>query len=106
MTFDELLALMRSTGLPFAAAGWATAPEGDYGTIAYRAFDPQFADDRVVYIEREATVVLQAAGDGEQSAALIQTALHTVDGTVTWWLESVDYSEETGHNVWIWGLLL
>lgn len=106
MTFEELLALMRSTGLPFAAAGWAQPPESDYGTVAYRAFDPQFADGKVVYIEREATVVLQSRDSGEASARLIEAKMHTVDETVTWWLESVDYSKETGHNVWIWGLLL
>lgn len=106
MTFEELLALMRSTGIPFAAAGWAEAPENDYGTVAYRAFDPQFADDKVVYIEREATVVLRSRTSGEASAKLIETKLHSVDERITWWLESVDYSPETGHNVWIWGMLL
>lgn len=106
MSFDELLELMRKTGLPFAAAGWSKQPEGDYGTLSYRAFDPQFADDKVVYIEREATVVLQSCDSGEESAKLIETALRTVERSVTWWLESVDYSEETGRCVWIWGLLL
>lgn len=106
MSFDELLALMRSTGLPFAAAGWSKPPETDYGTVAYRAFDPQFADNKVVYIEREATVVLQSSDSGEESAKVIETALHSMDDHITWWLESVDYSEETGKNVWIWGLLL
>lgn len=106
MTFDELLALMRSTGLPFAAAGWAEAPQSDYGTVAYRAFDPQFADNKVVYIEREATIVLQSRRGGEASAKLIEDKLHNMDDHITWWLESVDYDETTGLNVWSWGLLL
>lgn len=107
MTFEELLQLMRSTGIPFAAAGWAKRPKtGDYGTVAYRAFDPQFADDKVAYIEREATIVLQSRTDGEANAKLIEEKLHTMDDHITWWLESVDYDETTGLNVWIWGLLL
>lgn len=106
MSFEELLALMRETGIPFAAAGWSKTPESDYGTVSYRAFDPQFADDKVVYIEREATVVLQSRDSGEASAKLIEAKLHSVDDEVTWWLESADYDESTKKTVWIWGLLL
>lgn len=107
MSFNELLELMRSTGLPFVAAAWSEPPEtGDYGTVRYRAFDPQFADDKVVYIERTASVVLESRDSGEASAKLIERKLHTVDDTVTWWLESVDYDEETGLSVWEWAMLL
>lgn len=107
MSFDELLELMRSTGLAFAAAGWATPPEtGDYGTVRYRAFDPQFADDKVVYIERTAEVRLESRDSGEDSAKLIEAKLHTVDDDVTWWLESADYDEDTGLSVWEWAMLL
>lgn len=107
MSFDELLELMRSTGIAFIAAGWATPPEtGDYGTVRYRVFDPQFADDKVVYIERTAEVRLESRDSGEASAKLIEAKLHTVDETVTWWLESVDYDEETGLSVWEWAMLL
>lgn len=106
MSLEELLELLRSTGIPFAEAGWDEAPDCDYGTVRYRAFDPQFADDKVVYIEQEATVILQSRGKGENSKKLIQEKLRTVEDTVTWWLESVDYSTNTGHNVWIWGILL
>lgn len=106
MSLNELVDLLRSTGIPFQPAGWAKPPKTDYGTVAYRAFDPQFADDKVVYIEREATVVLQSNDSGEASAKLIETALRSVEDNVTWWLESVDYSEDTHKNVWIWGLLL
>lgn len=106
MTFEEMLELMRSTGIPFAAAGWSKEPESDYGTVKYRAFDPQFANDKVVYIEQEATVTLQSRDSGESSAKLIEEKLHTVDETVTWWLESVDYDDDTGKSVWIWAMLL
>ena len=107
MSFEELLELMRSTGIAFAAAGWAKPPEtGDYGTVRYRAFDPQFADDKVVYIERTAEVMMESRDSGEESAKLIEAKLHTVDETVTWWLENVDYDEETGLSVWEWAMLL
>lgn len=107
MSFDELLELMRSTGIAFAAAGWAEPPEtGDYGTVRYRAFEPQFADDKVVYIERTAEVRLESRDSGEASAKMIEAKLHTVDDTVTWWLESADYDEETGLSIWEWAMLL
>lgn len=107
MTFEELLELMRSTGIPFAAAGWAQAPEtGDYGTVAYRAFDPQFADDKVVYLERTAIVRMESRDSGEASAKLIQAALHSRDDDLTWWMESVDYDEDSGLSVWEWAMLL
>lgn len=107
MSFNELLELMRSTGIAFVAAGWAKPPEtGDYGTVRYRAFDPQFSDDKVVYIEQTAEVRLESRDSGEASAKLIEEKLHTVDDTVTWWLENVDYDEETGLSVWEWAMLL
>ena len=107
MSFEELLELMRSTGIPFAAAGWAEVPEkGDYGTVAYRAFDPQFADDKVVYLERTAIVRLESRDSGEASAKLIQDALHSRDNCLTWWLELVEYDEDTGLSVWEWAMLL
>lgn len=107
MSFEELLELMRSTGIPFVAAGWAKVPEkGDYGTVAYRAFDPQFADDKVVYLERTAIVRLESRDSGEASAKLIQDALHSRDNELTWWLEVAEYDEETGLSVWEWAMLL
>ena len=107
MSFEELLELMRSTGIPFAAAGWAKAPEkGDYGTVAYRAFDPKFADDKVVYLERTAIVRLESRDSGENSAKVIQDALHSRDNDLTWWLEVAEYDEDTGLSVWEWAMLL
>lgn len=104
MTFDELLALMKSTGIPFAAAGWAKQPKGDYGTVSYRAFEPLFADDTLVSIQSEAMVVLQSRGNGEASAEKIQEKLRA--SGLTWWLESVDYNNETGLTVWQWAMML
>lgn len=107
MSLEELMELMRSTGIPFVVAGWAQKPEtGDYGTVAYRAFDPRFADDKVVYLERTAIVRMESRDSGEASAQLIQAALHSRDNDLTWWLETADYDEDTGLSVWEWAMLL
>jgi hypothetical protein len=104
MTFDELLALMKSTDIPFAAAGWAKPPKGDFGTVSYRAFEPLFADDRLVSIQSEAVIVLQSRDNGEDSAAKIQQKLRIAP--ITWWLEAVEYDEATGMTVWQWAAML
>lgn len=104
MTFDELLRAMKATGIPFAAAGWAKAPKGDYGTVSYRAFEPLFADDTLVSIQSEAMVVLHSPGNGEASAERIQQKLRETG--ITWWLESVDYNNDTGFTVWQWAMML
>ena len=104
MTFDELLALLKSTDIPFAAGGWAKQPKGDFGTVSYRAFEPLFADDRLVSIQNEAVIVLQSRDNGEDSAAKIQQKLRSA--SITWWLEAVEYDENTQLTVWQWALML
>ena len=104
MTFDELLALLKSTGVLFAAAGWETEPAEDHGVLRYNAFDPLFADDKVVAMTKEAVIILTSAGSGEESAAKITAALNSTD--ITYWLESVDYNEDTRQNEWVWAAML
>lgn len=105
MTFDELLAMLKETGVPFAAAAWAEAPPGDHAVLRYRAFDPIFADNQVAAITQEATVLLYSSGSGEESARLIQQKLGE-EPELTWWLESVDYDEDLRKSVWVWAMLL
>lgn len=104
MTFDELLELLKSTGVLFAAAGWETEPDEDFGILRYNAFDPLFADDKVVDMMKEASIILCSAGSGEESAAKIAAALNATD--LTWWLQSVDYNEDTRKNEWVWAAVL
>lgn len=104
MTFEQLLEELKKSDVPIEAPAWASPPKGDYATLSYRAFDPLFANDVMVAITQEATVVLYSSGSGKESAQRIQQRLSEIG--ITWWLEAVDYDEEKRKSVWMWAMVL
>lgn len=98
---DELLTLVSSTGYAFAKWGWAKAPAGDYGVISMGDPDTFMADSRHAETAERLYVDYFTRTDGEAAREAIETAMKTMRSM--WWLESIQYEEETNfvHLEWV-----
>ena len=90
-----------STGFSFAQFGWSHAPAGDYGVWADDGANDLEADD--VHAEHilEGTIDYFTRDPSLTPKRTIEAAL---DGVVAFYLNSIQYEEDTGyiHYEWVY----
>lgn len=100
--YDELVAALQLTGIPFAEYAWDTRPDGAFGVIAIDGeADSLQADDHMVNQAPQGTVDLYTPDSDRDRMALIQETLNGFDGCA-WYLNSVQYEDETRLLHWEW----
>lgn len=92
---------LTSTGLPFAQYGWSHAPTGDYGVWADDGANDLEADDRHTEHVIEGTIDYFTRDPSLTPKTAIESA---IDGVVAWYLNSIQYEEDTGfiHYEWVY----
>lgn len=102
---DELINALAATGCQFAHFGWSRAPEGDYGVYAEDGANDLEANN--VHAERavQGTVDYFTRDDSGAPQAAIEAALEGVP--CAWYLNSVQFEEETGyiHYEWVFEVM-
>lgn len=102
---DALKDALNATGYKFAHFGWSKAPAGDWGVYAEDGAHDLEADD--LHAERafEGTVDYFTRDDTGAPQVVIEAALATVPG-LAWYLNSVQYEQDTGfiHLEWVFQL--
>lgn len=104
MTYEELGAALRRTGIPFAEGAWrgASSFQGDYGVYAIDGRADLIGDG--LHAERmlEGTVDLFcASGNGLRQAAQIEDAMDSAG--VSWRVGMAgEYEDGTGLTRWEW----
>lgn len=98
----DLLTLLLSTGLEFAAWGWAKAPAGDYGVVTLNTPETLGADSRNAETVERYYVDYFTRSSGETARAAIEAKLKTMKAS-EWRLNSVQFEEETDfvHFEWV-----
>ena len=104
MTFDELIAALESTDIPFAEGGWMEADDlrEDYGVYALDGRRDMISDGRHSEKMLEGTVdFFCRSSRGDDKADLIEAAMDSIG--CPWRLEyGPHYEEETGYTHWEW----
>lgn len=107
--YNELLAALRSTGIPFAEASWNDADlignDSDYGVIDLDgAGKTVFADDSMQLQAQEGTIDLFTHGLGHAQKETIQSILN--DLHISYRLNGSQFEQDTGlkHYQWIFQL--
>ena len=104
MTYDELIAALESTGIPFAEGGWEEADElqEDYGVYALDGRRDMMSDGKHSEKIPEGTVDLFCRSSrGDDKADLIEAAMDSIG--CPWRLEyGPHYENETGYTHWEW----
>lgn len=104
--FEQLLALLQATGIPFAAYGWDNAPNGMYGVISLDSGAGTLAGDQKIIAQAvEGTVDLYLRDIGTEYPQTVQGVLNDMDGCA-WYLNSVQYENETRLIHWEWVIQL
>lgn len=90
-----------STGFLFAQFGWSHAPAGDYGVWADDDANDLEADDRHAEHILEGTIDYFTRDPSLTPKTTIEAAL---DGVVAYYLNSIQYEEDTGyiHYEWVY----
>ena len=98
---DELKAALDATGLQFAHFGWSKAPAGDYGVYAEDGANDLYADD--IHAEKavQGTIDYFTRDDSGAPQTTIENALN--NGQIAWYLNSLQFEEDTGfiHYEWV-----
>lgn len=97
---DTLKTALKATGYSFEHYGWSKAPSGDYGVYSEDGANDMQADD--IHAEKavEGTVDYFTRDDTGTPKEAIETALEAAG--VAWYLESVQFEEETGYIHFEW----
>ena len=104
--FEELLALLNATGIPFKAYGWSVAPNDLYGILSLDSGAGTIAgDQKIVGQAVEGTVDLFTKDISTTNPKLIQVVLNNLDGCA-WRLNSVQFEEDTRFIHWEWVIQL
>ena len=98
---NTLETALASTGFSFAHFGWSHAPAGDYGVWADDESNDLEADN--VHVEHilEGTIDYFTRDPSLTPKTTIEAAL---DGVVAYYLNSIQYEEDTGyiHYEWVY----
>ena len=97
---DALETALRSTGLAFAHFGWSKAPAGDYGMFAEDGANDLEAGN--IHAEQALTGTVDYFTRDASGAckAVIEAALES--SCEAWYLNSVQYEDDTGYIHWEW----
>lgn len=90
MTFDDLNALLNSTGIPFACHHWEKPRKPPFGVYLSTGTDNFEADNIAYAVIEGAAVELYTVGRDEKSMALIERAL---DEAEIFWDRDINYIE-------------
>lgn len=100
--YDELIAALRATGIPLAEYAWDSRPDADYLVIAIDGEAASLeADGQKVNQSPQGTVDLFTASNDRQAMQTVQAALDALDGCA-WYLNSVQYEDDTRLLHWEW----
>lgn len=99
---ERIKTALDSTGLPFAHFSWSSAPKGDFGVYAEDSAGTFFADSRNASSRLAGYVDYFTRSDSESVKQTIEDALRNAG--VIWWLESIQFEEDTSfiHYEWRW----
>ena len=96
---SDLVTALDATKLPFAHFGWSKAPAGDYGVYAEDGANDLNADDIHAEKVMQGTVDYFTRDDSGAPQATIEAAL---EGVCAWYLNSVQFEEDTGYIHYEW----
>jgi len=98
---DEIITILSAQGFRCAHYGWSHAPAGDYVVWAEDGANDLGADDHHVEHVTQGTLDLFTRDDSGTPRTTIEAAL---DGRCAWYLNSIQFEEDTGyiHYEWIW----
>ena len=93
--------LLNATGYKFAHFGWSKAPTGDYGVWAEDGANDLNADDIHSEHAIEGTIDYFTRDDSGTPKTTIEAAL---DGKVAYYLNSIQFEDDTGyiHYEWVY----
>ena len=104
---DKLKAALEATGIPFAHFAWdrSKRPTGDFGVWAEDSARHLYANGKVQDQTTQGTIDLFTRSDDGAGKEAIQTALKSLD--VAWYLNSVQYEEDTRyiHYEWVFEVI-
>ena len=102
---DELKTALETTGYAFAAYGWASAPEGDYGVYAEDSASGKWADGHMQAQILQGTVDYFTRDSSGTPRQTIQQALNNAG--ISFLLNSVQFEEDTGyiHYEWVFEVI-
>ena len=100
----DLKTALTQTGFQFAHYAWSEAPSGDYGTWAEDSGNDFMAD--CVHGERgtDCWVNYFTRDDTDTPRTTIEAAMNGLQ--VPWYLNSVQYENDTGYIHYEWGVSL
>ena len=96
---SDLVTALDATKLPFAHFGWSKAPAGDYGVYAEDGANDLNADDLHAEKVTQGTVDYFTRDDSGAPQETIEAAL---DGVCAWYLNSVQFEDDTGYIHYEW----
>lgn len=98
---DEIITILTAQGFRCAHYAWSHAPAGDYVVWAEDGANDLGADDHHVEHVTQGTLDLFTRDDSGTPRTTIEAAL---DGRCAWYLNSIQFEEDTGyiHYEWIW----
>ena len=96
---SDLITALDATKLPFAHFGWSKAPAGDYGVYAEDGANDLNADNLHAEKAVQGTVDYFTRDDSGAPQATIEAAL---EGVCAWYLNSVQFEEDTGYIHYEW----
>lgn len=99
--YDELVAALKDTAIPFAEYAWDQRPEGTYGVIAPDTALHQYADNRTEHQSPQGTVDLFTDTNDRTQVETVQTVLNSAEGC-SWYLNSIQYETDTRLIHWEW----
>lgn len=99
---EQLVNALAATGYQFAHHAWSNAPAGDYGTYSEDSGNDLLCDG--VHGERgtDCWVHYFTRDDTEAPRETIEAALNSIP--VSWYLNSVQYENDTGFIHYEWGV--
>ena len=100
---DEIITILTALGFQCAHYAWSHAPAGDYVVWAEDGANDLGADDRHAEHVTQGTLDLFTRDDSGTPKTNIESAL---DGRCAWYLNSIQFEEDTGyiHYEWVWEL--
>lgn len=104
--YEDLVADLKATGIPFAEYQWATRPAGDYGVVQLeRSAATVEGDGEIQERAYEGSVDLYMRGRNREKIAAVEDVLRANCGGA-FVLSAVIFEEETGllHYEWVFQL--
>ena len=100
---DEIITILTAQGFRCAHYAWSHAPAGDYVVWAEDGANDLGADDHHVEHVTQGTLDLFTRDDSGTPRTTIEAAL---DGRCAWYLNSIQFEDDSGyiHYEWVWEL--